>query len=547
MIHDETQGRETFLRTQTRETFLWTGVIIEIALLMLLFYVYAGDPAPHVNEAHYLVKAKNYWDATWCEQDLFAASGKAHTTFYFLFGWPTRFVSLAATAWIGRIVGWLMLAIGLCKLTRALIPIPFASLVVAVIWIAGVEYGNLAGEWVVGGIEAKVPAYGLVLLGLAALVHRQWNWVWTWMGAAASFHVLTGGWSVIAAMVCYAVTELRRVDDGRTKWQWQGLLCPGLFIGGALALFGLLPALWLTSAASAEDSVAAAQIYSYTRISHHLTPAMFPWSWYARHGVLVAAMLGLGWAMRDTLSRRLFWFGCGAAGIAAVGLLIGMLPSVMPDLAAKLLRFYWFRLTDAVVPLVVGLLLLRGSYALQDLRAESQETVRRVAHWIIAGAIGLVGWSTYERGRIGIPPSASDRLLRPYADSSVTEQRAAYADWLAVCQWIRVAMPENEVLLTPRHQQSFKWYAERAEVVNWKDVPQDAASLIEWDRRFREVLPNARVTINYAKLQQYHSRYGVRFMLVDRRITGANLPLIRVYPMADEINETYAVYELPHP
>ena len=31
--------------------------------------------------------------------------------------------------------------------------------------------------------------------------------------------------------------------------------------------------------------------------------------------------------------------------IALVGLIIGTLPSVMPDVAAKLLRYYWFRLT----------------------------------------------------------------------------------------------------------------------------------------------------------------------------------------------------------
>ena len=99
----------------TNDIALWQRVL-EIGMLVLLFYIYAGDPAPHVNEAHYLVKAKNFWDSTWCGQDLFAASGKAHTTFYFLFGWPTKFVSLETTAWIGRIVGWTMLAFAMALL-----------------------------------------------------------------------------------------------------------------------------------------------------------------------------------------------------------------------------------------------------------------------------------------------------------------------------------------------------------------------------------------------------------------------------------------------
>ncbi len=85
----------------------------KVALLVLLFFVYAGDRPPMVNESHYLVKAKNFWDPQWCASDMLASSSKAHVTFYVVFGWLTKFVSLEATAWIGRLVGWTMLAFGL--------------------------------------------------------------------------------------------------------------------------------------------------------------------------------------------------------------------------------------------------------------------------------------------------------------------------------------------------------------------------------------------------------------------------------------------------
>ena len=84
----------------------------ETLLLLTLFFVYAGDPPPMVNEAHYLVKAKNFWQPDWCASDLFASSEKAHATYYTLFGWPTLFLSLETTAWLGRVVGWLVLAFG---------------------------------------------------------------------------------------------------------------------------------------------------------------------------------------------------------------------------------------------------------------------------------------------------------------------------------------------------------------------------------------------------------------------------------------------------
>ena len=149
--------------------------VLEVLLLVTLFFIYAGDSAPMVNEAHYLVKAKNYWDPGWCSQDIFVASDKVHTTFYFLFGWPTKFCSLTQTAWLGRLAGWVLLAVGLQRLSWGLFRKSFVSLAIAVLWISGVEYGNLAGEWVIGGIEAKVPAYGLILFFIEASheIHRQ--------------------------------------------------------------------------------------------------------------------------------------------------------------------------------------------------------------------------------------------------------------------------------------------------------------------------------------------------------------------------------------
>ncbi|MGB7342765.1 MAG: DUF6798 domain-containing protein [Pirellulaceae bacterium] len=528
-----------------REPATKKQTIGEISLLMLLFFVYAGDLAPMVNEAHYLVKAKNFWDTSWCQNDLFAASGKAHTTFYFLFGWPTKFLSFNATAWIGRVVGWLLLAIGLQRLSSKLVAVPFASLAVATLWIVGIEQGNLAGEWVVGGIEAKVPAYGFVLLALSAMVDRRWNRVWILLGVASAFHVLSGGWSVIAASLVWLMTEKNRSDR-------KAFFAPALFAGGAIALLGLVPALWLTVGVPREDSVAAAEIYTYYRIKHHLLPADFQTWWFVRHGILIVATGVLYFlSCKDQNARdgfgSLFWFTVGAVAIAAIGLVVGMLPPYTPDLAAKLLRYYWFRLTDAIVPLMFALLVVRQVFHKREIASKTTPTT--ICGLFLLAGIVLFAGSSFQRFRLGIPPSASHKLLGWAPNASIQQQRDGFADWLAVCEWVRGSTPADEILLTPRHQQSFKWYAHRAEVVNWKDVPQDAKSLLEWNRRFAEIFPRrlrrTRVTIKYSALRDYREKYGVRLMVVDRRITGPNLPLVRVYPAGEEINATYAVYELP--
>ncbi|MEO9594855.1 DUF6798 domain-containing protein, partial [Rhodopirellula bahusiensis] len=114
---------------------------------------------------------------------------------------------------------------------------------------------------------------------------------------------------------------------------------------------------------------------------------------------------------------------------------------------------------------------------------------------------------------------------------------------------VRASTPEDAVLLTPRHQQTFKWYAHRAEVVNWKDTPQNAVALREWAKRFLEVYPSRlstmRVTIRYDDLRTMRSKYGCDWIIVDRRVVGPELPLVQIYPAANQRNSTYAVYQLP--
>ena len=531
--------------------------VVEVVALVCLFFVYAGDIPPAVNEAHYLVKAKNFWDPSFVPTDLFAASGKAHTTFYVTFGWLTKFFSLEMTAWIGRMIGWIVVAIGLRLCCLCLRMPPFFSVGVAVLWLVGIEHGNLAGEWVIGGIEGKVPAYGFVLIGLSKLMKRNWSIAWVWFGIASAFHVLTGGWMVVASMIAFLATErigrtFERADDEVATARF---FVPGLFIGGGIALFGLVPAYQLTMLATNEESTLAARIYSYVRIRHHLLPGDFPAHWFIRFGALVVVLL-LVTALNRSSSRlrRLNWVGIGAVVITLAGLVVGALPAIAPDLAARLLRYYWFRLGDAMVPFVLSLTLMES---LNRRRGGSMTSkpLRLIATILLAIASVSMAHTSYDRIRLGVPPSTSHRLLGFNVDASPSQQQVTHRDWVAVCDWVRTSTPIDEVFLTPRHQQSFKWYASRGEVVNWKDVPQDAKSMIEWLRRFEDVFPkrvgmvplnSMRVPIGYSKLRSFRERYGVRFMIVDNRIATTSLPLVKVYPVGNQENRTYSVYELPY-
>ncbi len=531
----------------------WTA-ICEVLLVVGVFFVYAGDPSPGINESHYLVLAKNFWQPQWCSEDLFAASDKPHILYHTTVGALTQVFSLNTTAWIARIIAWSLLAVGLRAVCRAVTDRDFACVLVAVVWIAGIDWFNFAGEWVVGGIEAKVPAYALVLLAMSQMARGRWVRVWPLLGLASAFHVLVGGWTVIAAMVAYLVV-------GRQVAKPTGQIIP-LVVGGAIALVGLVPGLQMSAATDPVQSIAAAKIYTYARLSHHLLPTSFPTLWYLRHAGLVVVTFLVVWPYRrDAHMKPLVWLAIGCLGIGIVGLGVGMLDYYSKEMAARLLRYYWFRSTDAMMPMTLGLgiaAMLRTAAWHCDAPSSHRDATESLlvkTRFILATLVSITGlvlysYSAIDNVRRGIPASARYDVIAAGRRESYDSQRDAFLDWQSVCHWIDQTFPDDEIFITPRHQQTFKWFAQRAEVVNWKDVPQDADSLVQWYKRFFDVYPRrlgtVRVTIRYDELNRFRDQYGARFMVVDRRIMGDSLPLVKVYPIDGiNINDTYAIYRLP--
>lgn len=525
----------------------------ESLLLVLLFFSVAGDPPPGINEAHYLVKARNFWQPEWLANDLFVSSGKAHATFYWVFGGLTAVMPLNAAAWVGRFVGWTLLAVGLQRLSWTIFRQPYASLAVAVVWIIGIEHGNLAGEWVIGGVEAKLPAYGLVLLGLERIVAGHWRSAWLLLGGASAFHVLVGGWSVVAASLPRLLTRGGRTGIGGSG---KGNLrdVPFLLLGGLIALFGLIPALRLAADVTPEESNIATHIYVYGRLRHHLLPSAFPLVWFARHGVLLGLTAAAGWLFwrgsTEEVWRRarpLFLFTAGAVLIAACGMLLSALPAVAPGLAARLLRFYWFRMTDAFVPLACGIALV--GCLLSPPRRIAPQLIRGLVILLLTACVASLGTRFVASLQRDIPLACDANQLTLGGPKTLEEQQQVYQDWRAACRWAREQTPEGTVFVTPRHQQTFKWYAARPEVVNWKDVPQDAASLIEWARRFNRVFPQvlgrALPDLDPESLAGFRRDYDARYLIIDRRIAPPPASLVRVYPTTPSENKTYAIYAIP--
>ncbi len=259
--------------------------IVEVLLVVLFFGLFSGQLPPDVNESHYLAKAKHFWNPDWCPGDLFLGSAFSHWFFYLTTGWLTKWMSLSAFAWTGRILTWTLLAIAWNRLSRALVPKFGFSFLSATLFVLLNDRFHLAGEWVVGGFESKGIAYALVLLAIEQMIRGNWWRVWPLAGAASAFHILVGGWAVLVLVLCAPIPGLliprseRETDSdapGNNKIGWRkAKLAIGLSIGAACFLIGAVPPLMTDLQTSADIGMRASELYVHSRISHHFVVRKF--------------------------------------------------------------------------------------------------------------------------------------------------------------------------------------------------------------------------------------------------------------------------------
>lgn len=456
-------------------TRLWTLRASEFALLFLAFFWQGAWPVPDVNEPYYLGKAVHFWNPQWCPRDDFFATGDAHLVFYVTFGWLSVLLPLPALAWTGRVLTWALLAAAWCFLGRRLrlegVPLVLAGILFA----AFQERLAMAGEWVIGGVEAKGFAYGLVLFALGTLASGRWQRTFILLGLATAFHVLVGGWSLLGV----AVVGLMQKDRPPMRD-----LIPALVVALLFALPGLLPSLALTWDVSPEILREAHRIYTFERLAHHLVPGAFrPEDVIKFCGLSAAFLCASQFCRGDGAWQQIRRFVVASLLIAMCGWVLSWTIPVCPEFAAAVLRYYWFRLADVAVPLGMALWLGLGAAG----RVAIPRGVRSGVTPLMT-VLCVLHLASYLPARLGTTLPRSEWIGSGWvawpSDSLAQED---FRQWRQVCRWVAVHTPPEARFFTPITKSTFKWYTGRSEVVTWKEIPQDAISIVTWWKKIKDI------------------------------------------------------------
>ncbi len=524
-----------------------SSIIVEVAIIFVMMWIHAGWLAPDVNEPNYLGKAKHFWQPDWCQGDFFLQTADAHHVFYWTFGWLTTFLPLSIVAWIGRGVTYALMAVAWQRLSWAVVPKRLFAVLSAMLLLSFNGRLHMAGEWFVGGFEAKGISYAFVWFGLASLVQGKWRSVWPLLGIAAAWHIVVGIWAIMAAGLAWWTTPDK---DSRPSLP---AMMPSLFVGFLLASPAWIGMLLLNPGVSGEVVAQAAEIQVFKRIPHHIDPAKFiapqanfpfisPFAW--RHLALIVfwAVLSFG-RDADISIRRLRMFVVGVVVIAAMGLVIRIACCEWlfdnPRFAAQLLRLYWFRMTDSIVP--VGAALAAIS-CVSHTRVDRPQVAKAMTGVLLV--IGVAHLGGQAARWLAFPYPLSETKIIRSDDSQQTAQK--YRDWRALCEQVRLEALPDALFLTPPHNQTFKWYADRGEVVTWKEMPQDAESLLQWWDRYQDVYrrdSGRTVSLAYrdaAFLRELGKKYNADYV-----VTRAE-PIVVGLDVWYQ-NDSFVVYELNTP
>jgi hypothetical protein len=240
------------------------------------------------------------------------------------------------------------------------------------------------------------------------------------------------------------------------------------------------------------------------------------------------------------------------------GLAVRLVDFFDQDMAAAILRFYWFRLADVAVPMGVALVAMRWVARNHVRWAGVVLVVLAVFHLSDCAMLRWFGNPPFaERVPSVAAWQAGFRWMTGRADHDIfprqprADRLPDYPRWRLACEWIDQSgqIPADARFLTPRLAQTFKWYAHRGEVANWKEIPQDAKGLVRWWAQIQDIYatndprPGEAHYFDFPgqlgveRLKRLAVRYEADYAITP--VTDSPLPLPVVYS-----NPSYVIYRL---
>ena len=442
--------------------------VLIVALFLSLGFI-LEDNMGRVNEVDILTFSRQHLDPNWLEGDWYYNLPAGYRTpFVFIFGSLATQFGLLFTSIAGRFFGYVLLGIGLTFLAKQ-IKLSLLGLLLVMTLFLYVEndQGLVAGEWLTRGIEPKVIAYGFLFIGFGFLLKRFYIWMALFLGLATTFHILVGGWSVLAIIIFLWLRD----RGSFTKF-------PNYLFIGLAYLLASLPALphiikQLSLEVPNTLEVSPSFIYVYLRNPHHLNPLSWSNDWWLKpliYFIIFGLTLVFMSRKREAFSPQHFDLGI-LAGTLMIPFLMGVIVSPF-DQQGKILQYYPFRVGDVMFPLITSFLLVSA------LEKCGKGIAKKIFFFL---GIAVLTVTCVIQGQDFYETSIELKNF-PSEAQSVNPQ------WKEMCYWIRDNTPIDSLFIShPVEGVSFSWLSERGTIAKYKLMPPSSLPVLEWYQRLDDL------------------------------------------------------------
>jgi hypothetical protein len=457
-----------------RVNFFWqvTVVIVFLSLRLLLI----GNVGSGWNEVDILPLAKHYADPDWISQDWYLNQTASYRLlFQNVIGWFTINFGFLVTSIIGRLVCYSLVALGIVIIGHKL-RLSFALLLLATICstYSGYHQGMIAREWLVGGLEPKAFAYGLILIAIALMLSKRYFAMTLLLGLATSFHVLVGGWAFLTTLGWLCLRPHKRLFKLR-QIGFRFLLL--YVIASAFAIPALFQQL-LTTTPISSASISPSYIYVFLRLSHHLNPLSWDidaWIDPLIYLLLLGISIVLLRLKADKTERDYAAFELGEFALVSLVPFLGGLAIAPFDHQGDWLQYYPFRFADVILPFTACFL---TAYILESYLAKSQKIINTLLCLILLVILGIQA-TIFTKSAIALQQF-------PSQEQDVDPQ------WKVMSNWIRYHTPKDALIVShPVDLSNFTWLTERATIAKFKLLPQTKTKILEYYKRLDDLSGNS--------------------------------------------------------
>jgi len=422
-----------------------------IFFIFLLIFLKRFELKYYSNERDVLPYAYSVFNKNWLPNDWYLS---LKIQYRYLFSYAVGFLvqcfGFLKAAFLGRISSYILFSYAFVKLIRSIGINSKIALGLFTLYITAF-FGGMGGakEWMIGGLETKVFAYPLVLLSLAYVIEKKISKSLFFAGLSFSLHLLVGGYYSF----CIGVVLIFQLLKGECQFVKILKAIPFYLFSATFGLYGVF--INFTTPQLSEGW----NIYVNYRVAHHTLP-LWETSVFVLFGLFTLINFILFFLSKNKIVKSISIFNLSNSFVTIVGLFIYFFGNQL------LLRYYFFRFSDALLPLLTILNLyffLQSKYTITS----------TIKNTVLGFFLTLFFLTNFDRVKI---------LFTPSYYINISERSSFNVE---MSSWIKENTSKHDVFIVSPTLSNFQVSTERSVFVTLKSSPQASKDLIEWHKRIR--------------------------------------------------------------